>query len=930
MNIECAKRQSFGARYEATASDKRLVNQLLQGMLAMSPHPTWELPEVPTWLENPFDDNNWQFQYHSLRWLDPLRREAVAGDDAARLVWERYAQSWLAANPAGSAPSKWAWTDMGDALRTFELVFATTMYKVVPNWLVTALEVHAAWLADHRNLGHGNHALHQHQALFVVARVLEDEPLVQLALSRLESMAASSYDAQGVNEEGSISYQEANFHWWNEAIARVMLEGIDRPSWADTIALAPESLAHATQPNGKYVRLGDMDGGSPSKVNSPFTDYVSSSGSAGIPPSDLIKIYDRGYIYGRSGWGETERNFEDETFFSISFGEQQKIHGHADGGSITYFASGRPWIVDTGKFTYGSHPMRRYVVNRDGHNLLFIRNKKYDRSVIVNLFRTAESDRHFEAVTRDTGYDGVLLTRRTIYSKHGDYLLVLDAVSADSEVEVHQRWHIDENSEVQIGSKVALMKRANSEKSIYWLGRSGAITSVKGNTDPLDGWTSVGWRKSEPTTVVTATQKAKQITFRTVIGASTTVQPNSTVRNLGDGYQEIQIHGRNGLEYVLIGKNSASVSDTPFDEDKLALSKAGNQNPISSPAFNVEDLIRISEDDRNNVQLRRSSLAKASNELERIGINSAYRSGLVSTMIDLAGDDLDLPSSLKDSSKSRSPIINWDSLQKLTHRSGIVKSYTSRTEAARDSDFSGLQTYRFGNLTMPVKSLPGDSNTLHVTFHGALDRGKYSLPRFERAQSLSCFANHQLIFADPTLDLDPALTLGWYLGAAEQDLHLEIARFVQERMKFLGSSKVILSGSSGGGFAALQVSALLNASTVLAFNPQTAVTSYHQRLAHKALNVVFPDNSYLHPENEMRVKVSERFLNTEPNVQIIFIQNDGDTHHSIQHRIPFLNAIEGVKGVDSRTITESWGAGHRSPSSEGYIRHLTDLGLLLR
>lgn len=928
MNVECVNRQSFGARFETTANDASLANRILAGRLSMSPHPEWRIPNDPTWTEDPFGDDNWQFQYHSLRWLDPLRRRALTGDRESFLAWERFAKSWIEKNPPGKSPTKWAWFDMGDALRTFELVFATAMYDEVPSWLADSLSAHAQWLADENNLGHGNHALHQHQALFVVGSALEDTKLVSLAVSRIGDMASRSYDDQGINEEGSISYQEANYRWWKETIRRLQLEGLTLPEWAARIEATPESLAHATQPDGNYVRIGDMDSGRPSKIDSPFTKYVSSSGAEGIAPKDLIKVYDRGYVFGRSGWGETERDFSEETFFSLCFGAQQKIHGHADGGSLTYFSKGQPWLVDTGKFTYGAHPMRRYVVNRQGHNLLVAPELKYDRSSEVTLFRVDDTSRHFEAVTRDTGYEGVLITRRLIYSKRGEYVLTLDAVSAQEPVTIEQRWHVDHQTEVEVTGDTARLVRGKTDNSIQWIGRVGQISTFRGDTNPHNGWMSVGWRKSKATTVISARQNGTQLTFRTVIGASLShAKESATVRKVADGYVEYSVRGRVGMEYILVGKRNVIISDHPFQDEQIGKYFEKAQPVKAQEIKSASEIIGALPLASSSIDQRKLAFSQMWREIEKLGVDKAYRSGHIAGLIDIAGKDMALPDAVKDAGKSRAPIIAWDKNLILKNRAGNVQSYTSRTSAAKDFGYEGIQSYRFGELTLPVASIAGSGETLHVSFHGALDRGKYALPRFERGQSLRGLGLNQLVFADPTLDLDPNLALAWFLGTESQDLHEEIAQFVKERMTALGITKVVLSGSSGGGFAALQVAAFLPESQVLVFNPQTSVTSYHPRLAQKATDLVFPGLDLTQTPVRVRLEAAARYRHLGSRTDIVFVQNDGDTHHSTEHREPFLLAVADLPGISVRTITESWGAGHRSPKTDVYLRHLRGIGL---
>ena len=78
LDYSVSARQAFGSSVPQAA-----VEKLLAGKLVMSPHPEWELPARIDWSADPFKDVNWRSQFHMLRWLDPLRRAAAQGDEAA-------------------------------------------------------------------------------------------------------------------------------------------------------------------------------------------------------------------------------------------------------------------------------------------------------------------------------------------------------------------------------------------------------------------------------------------------------------------------------------------------------------------------------------------------------------------------------------------------------------------------------------------------------------------------------------------------------------------------------------------------------------------------------------------------------------------------------------------------------------------------------
>lgn len=90
------------------------------------------------------------------------------------------------------------------------------------------------------------------------------------------------------------------------------------------------------------------------------------------------------------------------------------------------------------------------------------------------------------------------------------------------------------------------------------------------------------------------------------------------------------------------------------------------------------------------------------------------------------------------------------------------------------------------------------------SFHGALSRQRYTLPRFERLASLLPTGENLILFSDPYLELNPELELAWFAGGPGVDLSAYIAGIVSAVADAWDVDKVVLTGSSGGGFAALR------------------------------------------------------------------------------------------------------------------------------
>nr|WP_275436513.1 heparinase II/III family protein [Helcobacillus sp. ACRRO] len=566
MDVEAARRQDLSPRYR-----REDVDQLLAGRLQMRPHPAWDLPAEPTWHEDPFNDRNWTFQYHMLRWLEPLWRAAGDGDQAALEMWLTWVKNWAEANPVGASPTEWGWRDMSDGLRARQLCLAVpAIAEHAPQelpWLEGLIATHAAWLADPENLGSANHALHQHDALFLTGVVLDDERYRSIAAERMSTLLEAEYDEEGVNAEGAIAYHVNNYSWWQSALRRFDRAGLPRPSGAERHLSAPEEIAHATRPDGTLVTIGDTDIQAARRTGDAPTDYVASAGAKGEPPADLMRAYRAGYVFGRSGWGSEERPFADHTFYSARFGPARRVHGHADGTSLTFSADGQNWLVDPGKFQYNSNAARDHFIARASHSLVLIDGEEPSQDAVVSLVRATTSASHDELVIADPSYEGVKLERRVVFSRLSESLVVVDRVVAEQEVTAVQRWQMGHTvtAEAADGGSVHL-RSADRTACLLW--SSGAHPQITlAQEDPFDGWVSVGWRQKEPAPAVTERRTGRDITFITAVvrGGSpaelTVVEEPSGMGEAGDA-AVLQLRTPYGTERISLLSGAAQVELT--------------------------------------------------------------------------------------------------------------------------------------------------------------------------------------------------------------------------------------------------------------------------------------------------------------------------------------------------------------------------------
>lgn len=203
-----------------------------------------------------------------------------------------------------------------------------------------------------------------------------------------------------------------------------------------------------------------------------------------------------------------------------------------------------------------------------------------------------------------------------------------------------------------------------------------------------------------------------------------------------------------------------------------------------------------------------------------------------------------------------------------------------------------------------------------VGFHGAADRGTTEYPYFERVRSRKEAPWSFLLFSDATLAHDPDMALGWFLGKAEIDLMDAIEVLTRRFVRAVGGSSLAISGGSGGGFAALQLSARIDDSIALVFAPQTVLWRYHPDDWSRVSSAVFGAfDGVDDPSVQDRASVLPTYRRGTRNL-VDFVINQGDAHHVVEHCTPFAEifglSAAGGSSPDGRinVIPVELGEGH--------------------
>lgn len=520
LDVGVTERQAFGAVYRRPAKCDELAELVKAGTLRLPPHPDWT-GDTTDWRADPYTDRNWQFQHHTLRWLNPLRWVALEGDAGAAQEWRRIVRSWGVANlPANKTSGNFAWKDMADGNRAIQIALGAPLIRPEDTWYIPLLRAHVEWLMDEKNIVLKNHALHQHAGLVVAAAALRDQRALKTAHDRLSKQFQGTFDAQGANDEGAVGYHEMNLKWWSQTWARIEAEGLTIPEFAAArLDAGGTALAQLAMPNGRLPQIGDTKRSPLSKDLGAHVDFVATQGKIGTAPTETAVAYERGYVVSRSGWGEN-RPLAQESHMILRFGDDVLSHSHQDRGSVHLYTRGRPWLVDSGYYSYQTgDPTRNHFLSREAHNLPLLPDFAHEDKARVELERFEATADFHDSVLLDRGYGEAELRRRVLYLVGADCWIIWDETSKP--MRMIQNWQVDLGVSARRNDRGFELRSRDQSVTMAWLGHLPTLRRHAAVEGDLRGWIATKWKTLEPASLITAETPANRQRSVVLIAPST-------------------------------------------------------------------------------------------------------------------------------------------------------------------------------------------------------------------------------------------------------------------------------------------------------------------------------------------------------------------------------------------------------------------------
>lgn len=428
------------------------VSRVLSGMIVIHSYPAvFFQPEEAFWpqIEAQRLHPTVRFYLHSLNWIDFIVDRAAELSESewtedvsagAEFVWA-VAWNWWEMNHVTPEwkDDEYVWGGHAVAIRAASL---SALSEIFPEeeWLHEAIEYHGKWLMEHFD-GYWNHGLSQALALMVVGDRLSDESMLATGAERAKACLEVM-----INDEGAINEQAPEYANYIERLRQTAVDAFELfgAPGADALRAKKEPLeefiAHSLTPGGTFVEIGDSMPRRPEFVRGGALEFSLSNGATGVE-IPRVKVYDAGYVFGRSGFGQL-RAQNMESFYSLRFGPAREIHGHFDHLSLTFWDRGRNIIVDAGHPGYARGQMRDYAQSRQAHNVLMVRGKEHLPEAASRLVSHQIEETWSAFDLEDTAWEGLKWNRSACFADCGPFV-VADSLEPTSKVEyAEQCWNV--------------------------------------------------------------------------------------------------------------------------------------------------------------------------------------------------------------------------------------------------------------------------------------------------------------------------------------------------------------------------------------------------------------------------------------------------------------------------------------------------------
>jgi hypothetical protein len=478
----------------------------------------WPVVVPVEWDADPFGDENWRFQLHSWRFVDPYLTEYERTADPQVLLDAFVLMGdWYRFHVVGGNERNKASEDMATGLRASRLAYLVDTYLAGDLPLSDAdagvlwglVDTHARELQEPEFLSGGNHGLFQLFGLYTLCRTASAHPscagAADYAVQEFEALVASQYTDEGVHRENSPGY-----HIWLTGLIGKMgrLLAAESDDLRQLLERAGAVSPWLVFPDRTVAQAGDTSSTAALVIGMDREPVCLTDGCFAVAD------------YSQSGY-VVIRSLPDDPVQSMLFVTgmaHTRTHKHADELSFQLFESGRFLFVDPGKYGYQPGVEREYVRSATAHNTISLETTGIGRDDIEFsgslLDPIVVTDDGF-IISGEVARPGILTQGRVITYDPGSELTVADTVTILADERIVSSLHLAPDLEPVLTGDGFLVPEILEAKVS---GTRCELEAVRGETDSMLGWYSPAYLELVPITVVRAICDPDPITWVVNLG----------------------------------------------------------------------------------------------------------------------------------------------------------------------------------------------------------------------------------------------------------------------------------------------------------------------------------------------------------------------------------------------------------------------------
>lgn len=264
-----------------------------------------------------------------------------------------------------------------------------------------------------------------------------------------------------------------------------------------------------------------------------------------------------------------------------------------------------------------------------------------------------------------------------------------------------------------------------------------------------------------------------------------------------------------------------------------------------------------------------------------------------------------------------------------TSRWGIGQLYPDREYFLQSKIKDGLHAIQAGNMLIDVLVKDNGADTTLVFFHASVTEAS-TFPVLAGAGLASATGVNLIAISDPVLAYTEKVRLGWHIGVRTIG---SFARYgtpvIQHILGQLGSTRTVLAGSSGGGYAAMNFGQFFPGSIILCINPRLHLGARPKANVASFVTNAFRVEGRTAFSRVYRQYITENVADFYPSgltSDVAILQNDEDVDYFEGQLVPFVQEFADDPCLWVRT--DSLGEGHVPYPKEilrAVLRSLSDV-----